>query len=96
MIVFELTMPHAASWNGKWSGAERRHIRTAYERHVPRELWNRDFEYQWDDGWCACVSVKRMPAREAAKLEKVSAGFCGYDWMIRSIVHKGFIEPDRR
>ena len=98
MIVFELTMPHVASWNGKWSGADRRYIRTRKERAVPKELWDKSFDYSWDDGWGACVSVTRMAARDAAKLERQSAGFAGYDWMIESIIQRGYIisESDLR
>ena len=98
MIVFELTMPHVASWNGKWSGADRHYIRTKYERFVPKELWDRSFDYRWDDGWEACVLVNRMPVKEARKLERLSSGFCGYDWMIDSLIKRGFIvsESDLR
>ena len=94
MIVFELTMPHCASWNGKWSGADRRYIRVMPEKDVPRECWANDHYYRWDDGWEACVSVNRMPAREARRLERVSAGFSGYDWMIKSIIRRGYIVSD--
>ena len=94
MIVFELTMPHAGSWNGKWTGADKRYIRTMYERQVPRECWNKDFYYRWDDGWCACVSVKRAKSSEAKKLKMRSSGFCGYDWMVRSIIECGCILTD--
>ena len=91
MIVFELTMPSVGSWNGKWSGADRRYIRTEDERRVPKELWGNSYCYIWDDGWGACVSVERMPANEARKLERKSSGFCGYDWMIRSLIKDGYI-----
>ena len=94
MIVFELTMPHCGSWNGKWSQADRLHIRIKDERKVPKEHWGKDFFYRWDDGWEACVSVTRMNANEARKLERKSDGFCGYDWMIKSICEKGCIEVD--
>lgn len=94
MIVFELTMPHVGSWNGKWSGADRRYIRTKRECDVPKELWDKDFDYRWDDGWGANVSVKRMPISEARKLERKSAGFCGYDWMIKSIIERGYIDDE--
>ena len=94
MIVFELTMPHVASWNGKWSGEGSRYIRTRDERTVPKEYWGKSFDYRWEDGWGACVSVKRMPASEARKLERMSAGFCGYDWMINSIIKRGYIVSD--
>ena len=93
MIVFELTMPHVGSWNGKRTGADRRYIRTRYERTVPKEYWDKDFHYSWDDGWGACVTVKRISAAEARKLERVSSGFAGYDWMIDSIIKRGYIIP---
>ena len=96
MIVFELTMPHCGSWNGRWTQADKLHVRTRDERKVPMPVWDKDFFYRWDDGWEACVSVRRMPANEARKLERKSDGFCGYDWMIRSICSKGFIEPESR
>ena len=51
MIVFELTMPHVGSWNGKLSCADKRYIRTMCERQVPRDCWDKDFYYRWDDGW---------------------------------------------
>lgn len=91
MIVFELTMPHVGSWNGKWTGADRRYIRTRRECDVPKECWEKDFYYRWDDGWEACVTVRRMPAKEARKLERISAGFRMYDWMIASIIDRGYI-----
>lgn len=94
MIVFELTMPHVGSWNGKWTGADRRYIRTRDERTVPKEYWDKDFHYRWDDGWGACVSVRHMSAAEARKLERVSSGFAGYDWMIGSIIKRGYIISD--
>ena len=94
MIVFELTMPHCGSWNGKWTGADRLYVRTKRECDVPKEYWGKSFDYRWDDGWCACVSVTRMGANDARKLERRSDGFAGYDWMIRSICRKGFIEPE--
>lgn len=94
MIVFELTMPHAASWNGKWSGADQRHIRVKYECDVPKDIIGKDFDYRWDDSWCANISVQKMPAKEARRLERVSNGFCGYDWMIRSIIKHGRIEVE--
>lgn len=93
MIVFELTMPSCGSWDGKWSQADKLHVIVKKECDVPKECWGKDFLYRWDDGWEACVSVTKMDAKEARKLEKKSLGFCGYDWMVRSICKKGFIEP---
>lgn len=96
MIVFELTMPHCGSWNGKWSQEHKLHVRTKDERKVPKECWDKDFYYSWDDGWAACVTTRRMSVNEARKLERRSDGFCGYDWMIRSICKNGVIEPEGR
>ena len=94
MIIFELTMPHVNTWNGHWSGEDLLYIRKRSEREVPKELWGKDFYYRWPDGWGACVSVRRMRAKEAARLEKKSAGFCGYDWMIRSLINNGCIRTE--
>ena len=91
MIVFRLTMPRVGSWNGKWSQEDSLHIRTMDERSVPKELWDKQFYHHWDDGWTACVSVERTKASEARKLERKSKGFCGYDWMIRTLVKDGYI-----
>ena len=96
MIVFRLTMPHVNSWNGRWSQEDELHIRTMDERQVPKEVWDKDFYHHWDDGWTACVSVERMSASEARKLERKSKGFCGYDWMIRTIVKDGYIHYERK
>lgn len=94
MIVFELSMPHVGSWNGKWTGDGGNYIRTKAERSVPKELWGKDFFYRWEDGWEACVHVYQRPYRDAQKLERLSDGFCGYDWMIRSLIKVGYITPD--
>ena len=91
MIVFELSMPNVGSWNGKWTGANRNYIRTMRECDVPKEYWNKDFYFHWDDGWSACISTTKMPCNEARKLERKSDGFCGYDWMIKSIIRNGEI-----
>lgn len=93
MIVFQLTMPHRGSWNNAWSGDKRLFVRTRRECMVPKELWGRDFYYRWPDGWEACVSVTKVSAYAARKLEKKSDGFSGYDWMITSLLGKGYISP---
>jgi hypothetical protein len=92
MIVFELTMPHKGSWNGKWSEEGTCFARTRSERIVPKEYWNENFYYRWDDGWSACVSVEKVDCKEGNELRKKSKGFCGYNWMVDSIIKKGVIE----
>jgi hypothetical protein len=49
------------------------------------------YYYNLGDGWAARVSVREVSASEAAKIRCKSAGFCGYDWMIDSIIHYGEI-----
>ena len=95
MIVFQLTMPGVGSWNGKWTQADRLFVRTRRECDVPKEYWDKDFYYHWDDGWTACVTTTRMPANEARKLERKSDGFSMYDWMIPSIIKYGEIRYER-
>lgn len=96
MIVFSLSMPNVGSWNGKWTQEGQCFVRIRRECDVPKEVWNKDFYYHWDDGWTACVGVTKMPSNEARKLERKSKGFCGYDWMIRSIIKFGEIRTERR
>lgn len=91
MIVFELTMLNRNSWNGRWSGENDIHVIAVPERKVRKFLWDKDYYYSWSDGWTACVTCKRIPSAEARKLEKKSVGFCGYNWMVDSIIHFGSI-----
>lgn len=102
MIVFELTMPNRGSWNGKWSGENDKHIITKSEydfkdkASLQRILETENFWYRWDDGWTACITVLKMSSSEANKLKRKSCGFCGYDWMVTSIVkHEKIIKGVR-
>ena len=97
MLVFELTMPNRGSWNSQWSQQNERHIivRRENDVHDKEKLQNiletGDYWYHWSDGWSACVTVTKMDARSTNKLKKISAGFCGYDWMVDSIIQFGEI-----
>ena len=90
MKAFILTMPNAASWNGKWSGEGRLYAKVRYG-YETKTVKDGDYDYRWDDGWCANVEVKTVTSREAAKISKHSVGFYGYDWMIESIIKHGKI-----
>ena len=95
-LVFTLTIPHAASWNGKWSGEGRKYARakkyTLAEFSKLPDIANKDFSYRWDDGWVANVHVTLVDlAKDKDKLIKGSVGFYGYDWMIASIIKHGKI-----
>lgn len=94
LMAFELSMPSAGSWNGKWTGEGRPYIRVRKVdiQKAASLLKEGSFDYRWDDGWCACVSVRQVDSKEAAKLRKKSIGFLSYDWMIDSILDKGCIQ----
>jgi hypothetical protein len=83
-------MPNRGSWNGRWSEENDTHVIIKTDRQIGKkrieELDGRHFYYRWDDGWTACVSARIVDRGEAAKLRKRNRGFCGYDWMVRSII----------
>lgn len=94
ILAFTLSMPGCPSWNGKWSGEGRKYV--IVKTFTSKELANavlilneRSFSYRWDDGWHACIDVHEVNSSQAAKLRKESDGFCGYDWMVDTIVKYG-------
>lgn len=94
IISFELTMPNVASWNGRWSGEGKKYyvVRKAYSHEAKRikeligEKQSVSWYYRWEDGWGANVSLEIIDAAEGRKRRKITAGFCGYEWMIESIL----------
>ena len=97
LLSFELSMPNVNSWNGKWSGSGKQYIIVG---HIPKREYEKGkqiiekgyYRYDFGDGWSAGVSVKEIPDRKtAAKLRRISSGFCGYDWMVSSIMRDGYI-----
>ncbi len=95
-VSFTLSMPGVNSWNGKWSGDEKLYAVVKTFREVPaREILDkRRFSYSFGDGWIAAVTVAEVDKAAARRIKKLSAGFCGYDWMIDSIIRHGSIKPD--
>jgi len=94
MIVFTLTMPNRGSWNGHWTGENELHAIVRTERNVPKDIIGKSFEYNWDDGWTAKIEVEKVDCKTANKIRKNSKGFCGYDWMVKSLIKKGYIEVE--
>ena len=87
-IVFNLTMPNVGSWNGVWTG-KRPDYNLTKQVSVAKaeELDGQSWYYNFGDGWGASVS-----ARVPTKGERIrSAGFCGYNWMVDSILSHGKI-----
>lgn len=97
MIVFQLTMPHRGSWNNKWSGEDSSHIIVRRDTPELLKLAGKSFMYRWNDGWTACIDVRHMKSTDAEykKLVKQNTGFCGYKWMVDSIIDHGDIYTER-
>lgn len=100
-LVFELSMPNRGSWNGRWSGEGRCYCivknfgsSKKAKARCEKLLEKRSWYYRWDDGWGASVSVKAVDPATARKYRKNSMGFCGYDWMVTSILAHGAICAD--
>ena len=91
-VAFVLTMPGAASWNGKWSGEGSLYARVRRISQRRADEIAGSHGYSWSDGWRASVEVKIVDAAESRRLNKNTQGFCGYDWMVNSIIEVGHIK----
>lgn len=89
ILIAELSIPYAASWNGRWSGENDNYTVAINVSPKRSEKLIGDYSYRWSDGWCAMVSIRKPKLRE-----KVSNKFCGYNWMIKSILDHGQIIND--
>jgi hypothetical protein len=102
LISFELTMPNVGSWNGKRSGESKKYflIKDVSKRYLDKqehfkdllEKGNDSWYYSWNNGWGASVRAEIINGLEAKKRRKNSAGFCGYEWMVQSIISYGVIQ----
>lgn len=92
---FELGMPCNNSWNGKWSGEGKQYLKAdkmseRYYKNIDRELPG-VYTYSFGDGWVASITVKEITQSEYNKIKRAKNSFCGYEWMIESIVYRGEI-----
>ena len=88
-LCFELSMPNNNAWNGKWTGDEKCYaiIVNTKQKERAREVLNKGyFRYNFGDGWVAGISVREVDAKEATRMKRKSVGFCGYNWMVDSIM----------
>lgn len=99
-VCFELTMPNVGSWNGKWTGADKKYyiVRTYFGERAKqmkaieeKEVKYASWYYDFGDGWGASVLMEIIDATEAKKRLKNSKGFAGYDWMVNEIEAYGRI-----
>jgi len=88
-VIFTLSMPNAASWDGKWSGAGMKYF---IVKHLPKKVLYfigvtpekpKNWYHGWSDGWGANVKARMMVTGER---QGKSDGFCGYDWMVENII----------
>lgn len=90
LMAFELSMPGVNSWNGRWTGESKQHVKVLSVGAKCLALPGR-YTYNFGDGWMAAVTVRTVDGATARKLRKASDGFCGYDWMIDEIRFLGRI-----
>jgi hypothetical protein len=95
-IAFILSMPNVGSWNGKWTASHNFHarVRKFTKSEAEKILKKENYHYNFGDGWSANVKVKKVMAKEANQIRKNAKGFCGYEWMIDSIIDHGTIKTD--
>jgi hypothetical protein len=91
--IFTLSMPNNNSWNGRWTGQDKKYIEA---RELPKGKTLLDHHsYNFGDGWRAVIDIQIVDdVKRKNKLMKYSDGFCGYDWMIDSIMKHGAIKTD--
>ena len=97
-LLFVLDMPNNNAWNGRWSGEGNFYGRIrsfrktkAMEEKLAALVGKGYFYYNFGDGWGASVTLSWATAADVRRVHKESRGFCGYDWMIDSILEWGEI-----
>lgn len=95
ILAFTLSMPGCPSWNGRWSGEGRKYVIVrSFTKKIEVDnaaeiLKSRSFHYSWSDGWMARIDIHSVTSAQAKRLRKESNGFCGYDWMVDTIIKYG-------
>lgn len=100
-VAFILSMPGRNSWDGRWSGEGTLYciVRKFSDSSAGKVLVESFmhgkqetlFSHNFGDGWRASVAVRVVKGNEIVSLRRRSKGFCGYDWMVNSIVNWGAI-----
>lgn len=88
-MAFILTMPSNNSWNGKWTGDDRLYVVTRRFQNDANAPKPGRYTHNFGDGWVAAITAKEVTTDEARELVKKSKGFCGYEWMVDSIIKDG-------
>lgn len=90
ILSYTLKMPGRNTWDGRWSGDAKLFVLTRSYGARSKELaakilTTKVYRYSWSDGWAASIVVNQVDSKESTRLRKKSAGFLGYDWMVRII-----------
>jgi hypothetical protein len=96
ILRFKLSMPIVGSWSGKWSGEGVYYaiVRSLRNKELANKILERGYyHYDFGDGWAAGITVEQIDSGEAAKTRRRSKGFCGYEWMVDSIINNQRIAP---
>ena len=96
-VSFVLSMPNRGSWNGGWSGEKNLYckIKSFNDTKKNQDRLSKlpgSYYYNFGDGWGASINVEIVDGKTSSKLKRQSRGFCGYDWMIDSIISNGEIK----
>ena len=93
-VEFRLAMPKRGSWNGRWSGEDKNYV--VYENMSTKKIKElkldtnkQRWSYYWEDGWGASITGRIM---ETGERRQKPDGFCGYGWMVDSIISHGEIK----
>ena len=93
-IMFRLSMPKNSVWNKKWTGDGKFYavVKEFLGRNEVAKaikiLKKKHYYYDFKDGWEAKVAVTQIKnGLDVATINKASKGFCGYEWMIDSIIN---------
>lgn len=94
-LCFRLSMPNVGSWNGKWTGEDNfyavvKQFKTK-KALLAAGLLKPYYHYNFGDGWSAGISITEVDGKEVRNIRRNTMGFCGYEWMIDSIVKNGKI-----
>jgi hypothetical protein len=100
-LIFRLSMPGTGPNGERWNSDNRVH---ALIRPVPRNLKStenankllaaKSWRYDFGDGWIAQVDVEQGTQQTVHRARRLSQGFCGYDWMVASILEHGEIKSN--
>ena len=91
LYCFTLSMPSNNAWDGHWSGEDKIYAKIVHLETKPKSTY---YCYAFGDNWVAGITVTPVNSTTARLIRKKSIGFCGYDWMVDSIIQHGKITTE--